>query len=353
MQRVIQNGLDKTYNFEFEEAENFFKQVKNKYPQNPAYNFLMAVNTFWKILYLNKYKEQSDLYVFYLDAALKQTEKLFEKDPHSIEGSFFSMVIYSSFTLYHSRNKNNFKTLNTAKVTYDYMKKGFKLVEKFPDFYFSSGIYDFYVVQYPETNPFFKPFMWFFASGDKQRGIKELELASKQSVFMKTEATGYLANILLKYESKPHLALIHTEKLATKYPNNYFFLARHTEALVATGNYEEAEKHILTLYNSGQKFFEMTSCIFGAEVYEKYRQKLDAAKTFYQKAIQLATQVDVPTKDYLSFAYCGLARIADKQGNKKLAIENYELALKVAEYNSIKKEAHHYLNNPDNKTHIK
>jgi len=343
VQKIIQEGLDKTYNFQFYEAELLYQDVKKRHPSSPAYNFLMAVNVYWRILQENKFKEKSKEYLTYLEAALKQTETILDKDSKNLEGVFFALVIHSSYTLYYTRNKDNLKTTGAAKQTYHYMKQGFKLKERFPDFYFSTGIYDYYVVQYPESYPAFKPFMWFFAPGDKQRGISEIEIAAKQAIFVKTEALNYLANIYLKYESKPAQSLTYISPLSKKYPNNFFFTVKYTEALIAAGKYEEAEKFILPLYYSGQRFFEMASYVFSAEVYEKHRNKLDAAKIYYQKAVNAFPEVDAPVKDYLSFAYCGLARIADKQGDKKLAKGYYEKALKVAEYNSVKKEANDYL----------
>ncbi|HEX8548839.1 MAG TPA: tetratricopeptide repeat protein [Cytophagaceae bacterium] len=343
VQKVIQQGLDKTYNFQFYEAELLYQEVRKQHPNSPAYNFLMAVNNYWRILQENKFKEKSKEYLSYLELALKQTEKTLEKDPKNLEGIFFSMIIHSSYTLYHTRNKDNLKTIGSAKQTYNFMKQGFKLKEKFADFYFSTGIYDYYVVQYPESNSAFRPFMWFFASGDKQRGLSELEIASKQAIFVRTESMNYLSNIYLKYESKPAQSLVYISQIAKKYPNNFYFTVKHTEALIGAGKYEEAEKYILPLYYSGHRFFEMASFVFSAEVYEKYRNKLDAAKIYYQKAVNAYSKVDAPVKDYLSFAYCGLARIADKQGDKKSAKDYYEKALKVAEYNWVKKEANEYL----------
>ena len=221
---LIKSGLDKTYNFEFDSAEKIYAQVKVKYPLNPAYNFLMALNSYWKMFYFNNYKEKSSEYLKFLEDALQQTEQLDKIAHNNPETIFFYLAIHSSFALYFVQNKEKMKAVGSAKKTYDNIRNGYPLKEKYAELYFSSGIYDFYREQYPITHPVYKSFLWMFAPGSKQKGLQELLMASKYSVFSRTEAKFYLVMILLKYENDPTGALLHADGLIKQYPKNMNFL---------------------------------------------------------------------------------------------------------------------------------
>ena len=335
------------YNFEFDAAEENYEIVHKKYPDHPIYNFLMAQNVSWKGIYYNKFKDYASLQLKYLNATLEQADKMLEKDENDSEGIFFKLFSYSCLALYHSQINAYVDCVNDARKAYSYMKEGFKLKEKYVEFYFSSGVYDYFIVQYPENRPVYKPFMIFFASGDKARGINELDYGSKNALYTRIECTSYISNIFIKYENTPEKALPYTNLLASKYPRNMHFLCKRTEALLATGNYAEAERNSYQLYKNDQAYFKMASYAFYGIINEKNYNRLDTAKAYYNQAITSSKGIQSPNTDYISFAYAGLARIADRKGDKKKAIEYYKKALDIAEYTSIQKEANAYLDKND------
>jgi hypothetical protein len=347
MHKVIITGLDKMYNFEFDSAKVIYLKVKEKYPDHPAYNFLIASNLYWEMLLNDNYKEHTDEYFELLNACLKQANKFLNKDSKDVEGIFFNLAVESSLALYYAERDENMKALSHVKKAYASMKEGFYLKEKYVEFYFSTGLYNYFVVKYPEANPIFKPFMFFFTKGDKEKGLKELEYCSQNGIFSPTESLHYLANIYLKYENKPDKALIYSSQLAQKYPDNYYFITRHTESLIATGKYKEAEIYAYKLFKTGKKPFIMRSYVFYGLLNEKHFKDPDKAISYYLNAVKLAKELLQPTGDFLSFAYAGLARVYHQKGNTSKAIEYYKKATETAEYTSISKEAEEYLDKYD------
>ena len=69
------------------------------------------------------------------------------------------------------------------------MKTGFDLMHKNPEFYYTTGLYNYYREQYPESHPGYKTVVWVLAGGDKEKGLQLLHKASKEALFTKTEAT--------------------------------------------------------------------------------------------------------------------------------------------------------------------
>ncbi|TAH25597.1 MAG: hypothetical protein EAZ07_06630 [Cytophagales bacterium] len=336
---VIKQGLDKMYNLEFEESEKIFLEIKKKYPNNPAYDFLMAMNTFIKMYTNNTYKEKSAENLNYLLASLEKTKKLDALHPNDPEVIFFYMSIYSSITLYYSQRKETIKAINFAKKTYDFLRQGYNLKNQYNELYFSAGIYDFYREQYPETHPVYKSFMWLFAPGDKIKAIKELEYAAQNAVLTKTEAHSYLTTISIKYLSNYENAAHHASYLHKNYPNNLVYTTRNIEALLLSGKYEEAEKLLPLISNTNKKIFEMAYHIFKGILLEKKEKKYDLALGYYGKGIQFSKEVEFPVNDFLGHAYLGIARIFKHRGEIKSAKIYFEKTLEKSDYVAFKKEA--------------
>lgn len=346
-QELVKKGLNKTYNFEFAEAEKLYLQVQKKYPEHPAYTFLMASNLLWQMLCDDSYKENSKEYFNLLEASLKLASTYLEKDKRDVEGVFFTMAIESCIAIYFAERGDNGKAMNHAKKAYGSMKEGFTLKNEYVDFYFSTGLYDYFVVEYPESHPIYKPFMIFFANGNKSRGIMELENCVKNGVFSRTESLHYLSNIFLKYENDPGRSVTYTEQLVKEYPQNYYFISRHVENLIALEKYKEAEIFAYKLFQSEKKPFVMRSYVFYGLLNEKHFKKPASAMDYYKVAIKLSKELSQPVSDYVSFALTGIARIHHANGNKEEAIAHYKIAKDIADYKSVKKEIKDYLNKYD------
>lgn len=342
---TIREGMDQMYNLKFDEADRIFLKVKEKYPDHPAYYFLSATCDYWRIMYNNSFKEQSEHYYNKLKTTLSYSEKYYNKDKKNPEAIFFQLSSYSALAYYHNLNEDYFKTMNESRRAYAYMKEGFDKKEEFPEFNFTTGLYNYYVVRYPESRPLVKPFMMFFSSGNVEEGLNQLKTASTHGIFTKVEAMNYLMNVNLKYEDKPLEALKYSTILKDKYPDNIFFLTRHAEALTLSGKYQEAEPICKTLRKTGNSYFDMAGCVFLGIIQEKHYKNLEKAKSYYLNAVKLSESVSNPSTDYISFAYAGLGRVYHTNGDKEKALEYFKKASKVTQYIALKKEIDEYLKN--------
>ncbi|HEY8401387.1 MAG TPA: tetratricopeptide repeat protein [Cytophagaceae bacterium] len=344
---IIHKVIDHTYNFEFDKAKSSLSEIKPKYGHHPVYEFLDANIVYWDMVCNNTYKEKNSQYLALLSTSLSKANSMLRQNAKDVEGVFFSMASESAIALYYAERNDHLKAINHVKKAYSLVKEGFKLKEQFVEFYFTTGLYNYYVEQYPETRPIFKPFMIFFSKGDKTQGLKELDHTSKNGIFTKTEALSYLSNIYLKYEDQPEKALQYSSQLVNKYPNNYYFHSRHVEGLIFTGQYKQAEVYAYKLYKTGKKSFIFKSYIFYGLLNELHFKDYETSRKYYQQALNLSKELTAPDNDYLSFAYAGLARLAEIRGDRTGAINYYKKAQNIAEYTRIKKEAKEFLNKYD------
>lgn len=344
-QQKIKQTLDKIYNFEFVEAERMIAMVEKRYPRHPVSPMLQALYSSWKHFPMDPKSQAYSTYQTYLREALEKTKATFGEDTNHPEGIFFALSAHSYLSLVAAEEKDYMKALGEAKKTYVFMKKGFELMNKFPEFFFSTGLYNYYVVQYPENHPVVKPFMLFFTDGNKELGLQQMEKSIHRGIFTRTEACYWLAHIYIKHELKLQKALQYTQLLINKYPANTQYIMRHAEMLVANGKYEQAQPYIQQLLAQPNKMFHGAAYVFQGIIQEKGAKNHALARLNYQKAFNLGTNDKRYTKDYYAQAYAGLARIADQEGNKQRAKENYKKSLELAEYESTVREAKNYLKN--------
>ncbi|HVD99342.1 MAG TPA: tetratricopeptide repeat protein [Cytophagaceae bacterium] len=342
---IVKIALDHTYNFEFEESKTYCEQIRKRYPMHPGPDFIMALNLYWEMFYNDSFKEKSPQMLAYLTHSIELSKKMLTYDEKDVEGVFFKLANECYLALYYSERDETSSSIGYARKMYSSLKVAMTLKDKLNEFYFPTGVYNYYVVMYPEVHPVFKPFMFMFMDGDKALGLKEMDYAWKNAVFCKMECGYHLCNIYLKYEGKPLLAYPYTKALYEKYPGNIFFALRHAEALIAKGDYKEAEKIAHILYKSDKKYFVSASFVLYGLLYENYFKEPETASMFFQKAIQKFQETANPEKDYLSMAYAGMGRYYKQAGNKQKATEYYKKCRDIAEYVIVAKEADLYLSN--------
>ena len=340
---IVKIALDHTYNFEPEASKKICDQIRKKYPNHPGPDFIMSLNIYWDMLHNDSYKEQAPIFIKYLTKTIDLSTKMLEKDKKDLEGIFFKLAAECYLTLYYSERNETSNTISYAKKLYSSIKIGMVLKSKLNEFYFPSGIYNYYVVMYPEVHPVFKPFMFLFLSGDKKKGLQEMDYAYNNTIFTKLECAYHLSNIYLKYEGTPLLAYEYTKIISHRFPKNLFFTLRHAEVLIERKEYAEAEKIALQLSKSGKNYFISASHVLYGKLYENYYKDSEKAAVHFQKAIDYSKLYTNPEVDYLSMAYAGMGRYYKKKGNKTKAVEYYKKCRAIAEYRTVIKEADLYL----------
>ena len=88
-----------------------------------------------------------------------------------------------------------------------------KLDPKKVDVQLGYGIYNYYAAVLPEKYTMLKAVMLFFPSGDKEKGIKQLEYVSRDGQYAKYEAHYFLMGIYYHYENNPSMAQKYAEML--------------------------------------------------------------------------------------------------------------------------------------------
>jgi len=238
--------------------------------------------------------------------------------------------------LYYADNGLSMEVIPLTTSTYQYIRHSFDYTSVFSDFYFFTGLYDYYREVYPDAYPVYKALAFLFPKGDRNKGFKDLQTAAKSSIVLKAEAASFLYTICLSYEDDFQQASSYTKSLHKQYPANIQYLAACIKNLLLIKQYEEAEKLMLksdtTIKNP---YFETQQCIFKGILQEKKYHNTELARQYYEQGINNISQFGVFGNEYSAYAYFGLSRISDNNGDKHGKKTYRKKALELADFKKI------------------
>jgi hypothetical protein len=330
-------SLNYIYNNDFSDADKIINRIRLQHPDLPVHNLLSAIKFNWMILPKRTDDRLSPLIYNHLDKAIITCNKILEKEKDE-EILFCKFSAHSLLAMHLSNDNQIFKSGEQARIAYSILKSGFKIADSNPDFFLTSGLYNFYAEEYPKENPVFKPIMLFFESGNTEKGIMQLKKASELGLFSKTEAKTYLAYIHLKYVFNPEESYLWGKKLTDEYPNNLYFFTNFLEASYLTNNFGTIYSNSHKLVSSDDINYQAIGNLFDGIYFEKEKKDISKAKTNYLVALSKINAIKDASNHHKSLIYLGLSRISFTEGNKKLAKHYLEKAEKSVEFKYVREE---------------
>ncbi len=228
-------GIDYTYNMQFEQAHRVFESLKKEYDNHPAPYFLLALNRWWQTYVASGMTEYHSFIERHLDKAITLNAQYEDQPEYKLEYTFFQYMNYAFKARYYTLRKEWWNAAMAGRKAFPYLKKGFDYQKESREFYFGSGIYHYYAEDYPKNHPIVQPLMIFFPRGSISRGIAELEKAVARPNFAQFEAMFYLGDIYLK-QGKTGLGLKLYRQLGKQFPRNTWFQMEYGRALIAFGD---------------------------------------------------------------------------------------------------------------------
>jgi tetratricopeptide (TPR) repeat protein len=313
--------------------------LEDDLPDYPGIDLLKVYFYIWKYIPI---KETSAIFPEFMKSVentLRKSDERLAINKNDHEAVFYSLSIHTILTRLYVNMGINRKAIKEAQKSYHYLKFGMDYTEQFPEFNLHCGIYNFYRVSYPKDNPFVKPFLWFFMSGDEEKGLQMLEQGSETGLFTKVECLTYLFLINLRYNAMPDKSIEHIRQLHKLYPENEYFILYLMENLIYLGQFYEFEQFIATIENSQQEYYRYVGKVYKGLFYELHIGDYEIAKDLYFGALDLGVSGDIRNNHPDSFCYLGLGRIYLKEGKDYKAKSYLKKAIKVSEYRLIENEA--------------
>lgn len=337
LSKWVKKGADHIYNASPDSANFYISKLERELPNHPVIPLMRAMKLMWvniPTITDEVFKEMQ----FELNLAIELAEII---DPRlkQPEMVFFAMASHGLLAEHYADQGYTMKALSEANSAYGLMKKGFEIVDNYPEFLLTTGLYNYFREKYPEKHPVYKPLLWFFKSGDMELGIKQLEMASEKSVFSRVEADVYLSYIYLRYEYNPVKAQEHLAKLCEKYPNNFYAKAKYLESLANPRDFRDAPLEVIyALLTHENPYYKLAGYVFLGYYEEKVIFNKEKAERAYRMGLSFGETLTSHGEYFKGFGYLGLARIQIRNGQNEEAKELLNLALKFAETEQIEME---------------
>ncbi len=343
--RLVKQAIDSIYNLNFEAADNVIEVLDNKLGEYPGNYLLKAFYTSWKFRPLKSGEAPYQHFESHLNRAIELSNEMLKANKDDEEANFFLMAGHAFLAELYSENGQNLKALGEAKSAYKFVKIGFDQLDRNPEFYFSSGIYNYYRVKYPEEKPFYKPFMWVFKSGNKEEGLEMLKLGAEKAAFTRAECLIYLFHIYLRYEGNPQDALPYSSLLHQRYPNNLLFTSHFIENNFRLKQYAGLKPEIQKLLESKNDFFRYLGEIFYGQFLELHEKNYQEAMVHYNLADEIGEKKNCRVPHYDSILFLGMGRTNGALSNDEEMKKYLKRSIKSAEYQSYRADAQHLLSN--------
>ncbi|MDO8550660.1 MAG: hypothetical protein Q7S39_11000 [Ignavibacteria bacterium] len=292
LEKNILKGLEHSYHFRWDKAEDIFKDIIEKYPDRPeGYHFLASIYAWY---YLSSKNESDfDTFVSYSDIALEKGDDELEKKPGDDKLLYIIGSNYSYRAIVFAAAENYLDAVWAGKKSDSYLTDALEINPENFDAYLGLGLFSFAAGQTPGA------FKWALKlagiSGDTETGLNHIRLAAEKGKYSKVEAQYYYSQISSEYS----IASEYITSLVKKYPENLLFSYSLASLNIKERKINAAEKILKKIVNKDEdKFIQVISFsrfLLGDVFYKK--NEFDSAIVYYTKFLD-----STPDNDYTGIA---------------------------------------------------
>lgn len=307
--RQVKATVDQIYNMRFSEAVETWSKINTKYPEHPVVFLLKGMIIYWGNYPLLSDSGTHSDFEEQMYLCLEKSENF---DPEN-EAEFLltSLCARGSLLAFYTGNGLQSRVNSLGRTSYRYLRRSFAFAGTFPDFYFFTGMYNYYREAYPDAHPVYKPLAALFPRGNKEKGMNELHKAYKESIFLKAEAATFLSSNYKFFENDFKNASAFSKAIYREYPGNTVYIVNCIEDLLLTGKYNEAERLINSpaakTYND---YYQAQFTILRGVLFEKKYNDMNRAQQEYLKGAEAIAEYNNYGEQYAAYAYFGLSRIS-------------------------------------------
>ncbi len=283
-----------------------------------------------------------------MSGVIERLEKAQEKGPKDPDLLFLAGMAWGYKALADGVLKNYFSAYKGLRNAYNLLQETLRVDPRYYDAYYGLGLYHYAFSRLSSFSRAVASLL--LPSGNREQGLKELELVAEKGVYLKMTARFALLRIYAAQEEGEYQkAHGYAKELQDRYPGNpdvYFHLAFIASEL---GRFEEA----LAVARQIEANIREERNHFSKVMLPRYLQlmgKLYMDRGDYQQALAYFREAIVhENKRYawaVAWAWTRMGMIYDLQGDREEAKRHYRRALQVDSESLAKDYAERYLNEP-------
>ena len=149
IQDLVIRGLDKSYNFKWNEAAQIFDQIITKFPDDPRGYHYQSSLSLWYFL-SSKDKDEYENFLKYSDLTIEKGDNLIEKEPNNKDLLYIIGANYTYRAIAFSKAEHYLDAAWATKKSESYLNRVVELDSTYYDAYLGLGLYNFA----SRSNPF-------------------------------------------------------------------------------------------------------------------------------------------------------------------------------------------------------
>ena len=319
-------AVDSVYNLNFAGAEEQLAAWKDKHPNHPLWTLFEGMQLWWIVL-TDLHDRSHDKQFF---EVMKKTDyqagKLLHRQPKHVDGLLIRAISNGYMARQYANREEWITSINYGRKAIQAYNYLLDIQPELNDLKLAEGLKLYYLDYIPDEYPVVRTVSWALPDGDKEKGLKAIEEASKNAIFARAEATYFLGNIHYNYEKNFGVAVRNFEKLHQQYPDNSYYVrilaksyykqARHDKALeFIEDNLQRWEAHELP----DLKVVQEELLTWKGRLMEK-KGRTDTAIDCYSRAFTLGEELpDTANRSfYVVSGYLG-GKLLAKNGSKDKA----------------------------------
>jgi tetratricopeptide (TPR) repeat protein len=343
-------GIELIYNLEFELAEQEFREIIRSQPKDPAGHFFLAMVTWWRIQSDITNEELDEAFLDSLNMVIDLCDELLDINDNDTHALFFKggAIGFKGRLKFH--RKDYLGAAAAGKDALPLVQDAIAADPKNYDVYLGTGIYNYYADVIPQEYPFLKPLLFFLPSGDKQKGLRQLQLCIEKGKYASIECTYFLLQIYHMYEKDYQRALLLALSLQTRFPNNPLFHRYLGRCYVSRGNWSMAFptfSDIAVRARKQQRGYTVQAwreAEYYLGLHEMNNARYDSALVHFYACDEMSRPLDTgEASGFMVMANLRVGMIYDILGRRTPAEVQYRKVLDMKEYQDSHTQAEQYL----------
>jgi hypothetical protein len=312
---LVKESVDQIYNMKFRDAEGTVAAISRKYPEHPVIYLLRGMIIYWENYPLSSGSGLGQKFEEHMHTCIDKCEDF--QPENEAEFLLVNLCARGSLLAYYAGNELSSRAFSLGRTTYRYLRRSFDHTGTFPDFFFFTGLYNYYREAYPDAHPVYKPLFAVFPRGDRIKGMNQLRTAFRESIFLRAEASTFLSSNYKYFENNFDRASFFSKAIYNEYPLNIVYRINCIEDLLLTGNYDEAERLINSPgTKTRNRYYQAQLTILRAILDEKKYSDLEKSSRQYSDGAQKIMEFGNYGRQYAAYAYFGLSRISGMNNDR-------------------------------------
>lgn len=332
---LLRKGIASIYDLKFSQANEIYNKINQIYPEHPVVIFFKGMITYWENFPLIPTSTAQISFEEDMRKSISLSEKC--NDPlYESEYLLANLCARGILLTYYANNELNREAFHLAKNSYQNIRRSFSFTADNSDFYFFTGLYNYYREVYPKEHPLYRPLAMLFPRGNREKGLTELQYSALNSVMLRAESYSILSYIYMSYENDYGKAFSYSKSLHDTYPANTEYLAEYIKNLLLMKQYDDAENLISSLKPvKNETYFAIQLNILEGILQEKKYHNNPLSLELYNKGIEEITAFGKYGNEYAAYAYFGLSRISSYYGDKNYKKIYRKKALDLADIKKV------------------